>query len=88
MHSFDPGWKGEQAKGPEDRGIADLGNDPLGILDRYAAAAFIIDYIDYSEFGENTIGILDRYATAASMVGCSSFGQSTMGVMDRYYLVC
>ena len=35
MTLFDPGWRGEQAKGPEDWGVADLGNDPMGILDRY-----------------------------------------------------
>ena len=35
MTLFDPGWRGEQTKGPEDWGVADLGNDPMGIIDRY-----------------------------------------------------
>ena len=39
VHSFDPGWKGEQAKGPEDQGIADLGNDPLGIMNRHTISS-------------------------------------------------
>ena len=34
MTLFDPGWRGEQTKGPEDWGVADLGNDPMGIIDR------------------------------------------------------
>ncbi len=34
MTLFDPGWRGEQARGPEDWGVADLGNDPMGIIDR------------------------------------------------------
>ena len=34
MTLFDPGWKGEQNRGPEDWGVADLGNDPMGIIDR------------------------------------------------------
>lgn len=34
---FDPGWRGEQTKGPEDSewGVVDLGNDPIGVADRY-----------------------------------------------------
>lgn len=39
VYSFDPGWKGEQAKGPEDAGIADLGNDPLGIIERHTTSS-------------------------------------------------
>lgn len=35
MQLFDPGWRGEQAKGPEDWGVADFGNDPMGVVDRY-----------------------------------------------------
>lgn len=33
---FDPGWRGEQTKGPEDSewGVVDLGNDPIGVADR------------------------------------------------------
>ena len=34
MQLFDPGWRGEQSKGPEDWGVADLGNDPMGVVDR------------------------------------------------------
>ena len=34
MTLFDPGWRGEQTKGPEDWGVVDLGNDPMGIIDR------------------------------------------------------
>lgn len=35
---FDPGWRGEQTKGPEDSewGVVDLGNDPTAIVDKYA----------------------------------------------------
>ena len=35
---FDPGWRGEQTKGPEDSewGVVDLGNDPTAIVDRHA----------------------------------------------------
>ena len=36
---FDPGWHGEQPKGPEDAGTVDLGNDPVGVLDRQVAMA-------------------------------------------------
>ncbi len=36
---FDPGWHGEQPKGPEDAGTVDLGNDPIGVLDRQVAMA-------------------------------------------------
>lgn len=37
MTLFDPGWRGEQTKGPEDSewGVVDLGNDPIGVADRY-----------------------------------------------------
>ena len=33
---FDPGWRGEQTKGPEDAewGVVDLGNDPMTIVNR------------------------------------------------------
>ncbi|DBA97859.1 hypothetical protein WJX82_007212 [Trebouxia sp. C0006] len=33
---FDPGWRGEQTKGPEDSewGVVDLGNDPTTIVER------------------------------------------------------
>ena len=33
---FDPGWRGEQTKGPEDSewGVVDLGNDPATIVER------------------------------------------------------
>ena len=41
VYSFDPGWKGGQAKGPEDEGIADLGNDPLGIIERHTTSSQI-----------------------------------------------
>lgn len=34
MQLFDPGWRGEQSKGPEDWGVADFGNDPMGVVDR------------------------------------------------------
>ena len=37
MQLFDPGWRGEQAKGPEDWGVADFGNDPMGVVDRCAS---------------------------------------------------
>lgn len=39
MTLFDPGWRGEQTKGPEDWGVADLGNDPMGIIDRCGGSA-------------------------------------------------
>ena len=34
---FDPGWRGEQTKGPEDSewGVVDLGNDPATIVERF-----------------------------------------------------
>ncbi len=34
---FDPGWRGEQTKGPEDSewGVVDLGNDPTTIVERF-----------------------------------------------------
>ena len=37
MTLFDPGWIGEQTKGPEDSewGVVDLGNDPIGVANRY-----------------------------------------------------
>ena len=35
---FDPGWRGERVRGPEDAGTVDLGNDPAGILERYSLA--------------------------------------------------
>ena len=38
MRLFDPGWHGLQVKGEEDENTGDNGNDPLGVLDRYAAA--------------------------------------------------
>ena len=36
MTLFDPGWRGEQTKGPEDSewGVVDLGNDPTTIVER------------------------------------------------------
>ncbi|KAL3137758.1 hypothetical protein ABBQ38_005021 [Trebouxia sp. C0009 RCD-2024] len=37
---FDPGWRGEQTKGPEDSewGVVDLGNDPTAIVDKLQRA--------------------------------------------------
>ena len=37
LRLFDPGWHGLQVKGEEDQNTGDNGNDPLGILARYAA---------------------------------------------------
>ena len=49
---FDPGWRGEQTKGPEDSewGVVDLGNDPIGVADRYvlpfaSPCIFLISYL-------------------------------------------
>ncbi|KAK9864797.1 hypothetical protein WJX84_005872 [Apatococcus fuscideae] len=39
VQMFDPGWRGERVRGPEDAGTVDLGNDPAGILERYESAA-------------------------------------------------
>lgn len=38
MRLFDPGWHGLQVKGEEDENTGDNGNDPLGVLARYAAS--------------------------------------------------
>ncbi len=52
MALFDPGWRGEQAKGPEDWGVADLGNDPMGIIDRYVllCASFVAAHDQHISF--------------------------------------
>ena len=34
IQSFDPGWKGAQVKGIEDEDTRDMGNDPLGVIER------------------------------------------------------
>ncbi|KAK9828631.1 hypothetical protein WJX72_001195 [[Myrmecia] bisecta] len=34
IRMFDPGWRGEIARGPEDEQTSDLGNDPGGIIER------------------------------------------------------
>lgn len=51
MTLFDPGWRGEQTKGPEDTewGVVDLGNDPIGVADRYvppfaSSCIFLMSY--------------------------------------------
>ena len=46
MTLFDPGWRGEQTKGPEDSewGVVDLGNDPTTIVERFSAA-FVTSHI-------------------------------------------
>lgn len=42
VQMFDPGWKGYQAKGPEDWNfdVFDKGNDPEGVLQRWAPPCF------------------------------------------------
>lgn len=43
VQMFDPGWKGYQAKGPEDWNfdVFDKGNDPEGVLQRYTLACLL-----------------------------------------------
>ncbi|KAK9837693.1 hypothetical protein WJX74_003187 [Apatococcus lobatus] len=38
IQSFDPGWKGAQVKGIEDEDTRDMGNDPMGVIDRLERA--------------------------------------------------
>ena len=44
MTLFDPGWRGEQTKGPEDSewGVVDLGNDPTTIVERFCCPCHIM----------------------------------------------
>ena len=64
MTLFDPGWRGEQTKGPEDWGVADLGNDPMGIIDRY-----VLMWLSRSDVCSNVHAIN----------GCSGCGSGSAG---------
>ena len=45
---FDPGWHGLQVKGAEDENTGDNGNDPLGVLARYAVDAAALAWLSQS----------------------------------------
>lgn len=86
MQLFDPGWRGEQAKGPEDWGVADFGNDPMGVVDRFvlqvAVALFMLYILLVYECWSHVVVV----ATATTLVVVTTVSNSSMGVM--LYMHC